>query len=82
MADADPARARQGAEGRAAAERQGVRPEEAAAALAPASRLPPAAADGEELQDARWFPRAWLRGALAGARGPCTAPSAGAAARR
>ena len=44
-----------------------MREEEVAAALLPAARLPPVTVDGEELQDARWFPAAWLRAALAGA---------------
>ena len=44
-----------------------MRGEEVAAALLPAACLPPVAVDGEELQDARWFPAAWLRAALSGA---------------
>ncbi|KAK9823045.1 hypothetical protein WJX81_002955 [Elliptochloris bilobata] len=62
-----------------AAEEQGVREGEVAAALLPAARLPRAAADGEELQDARWFPAAWLRAALFGAAtGGAHGPSLGA----
>lgn len=66
MAGAECGCGRQGAAARAA-EEQGVRGEEVAAALLPAARLPPVTVDGEELQDARWFPAAWLRAALAGA---------------
>lgn len=55
-----------------------MREEEVAAALLPAARLPPVTVDGEELQDARWFPAAWLRAALAGAT-PLPARGPGAA---
>jgi len=60
-------RVRQGTQARRAAEEQGLREEEVAAALLPAARLPPVRADGDELEDARWFPAAWLRAALSGA---------------
>lgn len=60
-------RARQGTQARRAAEEQGLREEEVAAALLPAARLPPVRADGDELEDARWFPAAWLHAALSGA---------------
>lgn len=53
-----------------------MRDVEVAAALLPAACLPPVTADGEELQDARWFPAAWLRAALSGAV-PCPQADSG-----